>query len=123
MAKEEPEIKASPRIQLRRESTRIGDDRSVQLELEAPASHLDLELEKAPHQDLDLEQEQLDHTGQSGEQMHAKKQSDDLRENSKHGSEENEELGPTIDSDKINRLHAKGQQGLAKGGRSFEEVH
>ena len=55
--------------------------------------------------------------------MHARKQSDDLRENSKDGSEENEELGPTIDSDKINRLHAKGQQGLAKGGRSFEEVH
>ena len=55
--------------------------------------------------------------------MHARKQSDDLRENSKDGSEENEELEPTVDSDKINRLHAKGQQGLAKGGRSFEEVH
>ena len=55
--------------------------------------------------------------------MHARKQSDDLRENSKDGSEENEELGPTVDSDKIKRLHAKGQQGLAKGGRSFEEVH
>ena len=55
--------------------------------------------------------------------MHARKQSDDLLDISKHGSEENEELGPTIDSDKINRLHAKGQQGLAKGGRSFEEVH